>query len=252
VLSGAWALRPFHFHEKVALPVSAVLRFSLPVALVSALLASISGVAQESLDSTAPASALPEAPRPQPQGSLTFGERMNLERNETLGAGAFAVPAWQALCDMAQPLDRIPREWRDGGGAFARNYEANLASNTTAGVAHFAVAAIDHEDPRYYPSQSHGFAGRAMHAVAFTLVDRTTSGHAMPAVSNFVGAAAGGAVGMAFYPNGFRDATHAFERGTAQMSSFATHNLLDEFSPEIGRVLRWMHLPDAVVSKLLP
>jgi hypothetical protein len=195
---------------------------------------------------------LPDSPRPQPAGTLTLGERLRFEAHTSLGISAFIVPAGDALVDMADPPDRYPREWRDGGGAFGRLYGAEFARHTAGGFTHFAVAAIDREDPRYYFSTSTNFAHRAAHALIFTVIDRSDSGHRTLAVSNLAGSAAAGAVGMAFYPDGFRDITHAYQRGAVETTTFASHNLIAEFSPEIIKVLRKLHVSDRITDAFLP
>ena len=119
-------------------------------------------------------------------------------------------------------------------------------------MTHFTVAAIDREDPRYYPSTSTNFFKRTTHAIVFTVIDKSDSGHHMLAISNIAGSAAGGAVGMAFYPDGYRDITHAYQRAAVETTSFAAHNLIEEFSPEIVHVLRAMHFPDRVADAFLP
>jgi hypothetical protein len=153
---------------------------------------------------------------------------------------------------MARPPDGYPHDWSDGGGAFGRNYGAILGVNSTNGFTHFATAALIREDPRYYPSGSTNPAGRALHALAFTLADRSDSGRRTLAISNLAGATAGGFVGMAIYPAGFNDTTHAYQRAALQMISFAGHNLAAEFSPEIIRVLHKFHFPDRVADSFLP
>ena len=195
---------------------------------------------------------LPDSPRPQPTGTLTLGQRAALEAHTTFGISAFVVPAGDALVDMADPPTHYPREWSDGGGAFGRNYGAEFARHTAGGVTHFAVAAIDREDPRYYFSTSHSLVPRFAHALLFTVIDQSNSGHRTLAVSNIAGSAAAGAVGMAFYPDGYRDITHAYQRAAVETTTFASHNLIAEFSPEIVQVFRALHFPDKLTSALLP
>jgi hypothetical protein len=195
---------------------------------------------------------LPDAPQPGPTGTLDLGQRFQLEVHTSLGVSSFLVPVGDALVDMADPPDYYPREWRDGGDAFGRNYGAELVRHTTAGFTHFAVAAIDREDPRYYPSTSTNVARRAVHAIVFTVINRSDSGHRTLAVSNLAGSMAGGAVGMAFYPDGFNDFTHAYQRGAVETTSFAAHNLVAEFSPEIVHALRKCHIPEGITHAFLP
>jgi len=153
---------------------------------------------------------------------------------------------------MAHPPDNFPHDWSDGPGAFGRIYGADLARHVTGGMAHFAVAAIDREDPRYYASMSTRSVPRFIHALMFTLVDRSDSGHRAVAVSNMAGSAAAGFVGMTFLPPGFNDTTHGYQRAAVEMSAFAAHNLVAEFSPEIVRVLHKLHVSDRIAGSFLP
>lgn len=195
---------------------------------------------------------LPDAPRPQPSGTLTLNDRFHLQVKTSLSVSAFLVPVGDALVDMANPPDSYPREWRDGGSAFGRLYGAEFARHATAGFTHFTVAAIDREDPRYYPSTSHGFGKRTIHALWFTIIDRSDSGHRALAVSNLAASMAAGSIGMAFYPDGYNDFTHAYQRAAIETTSFASHNLIAEFSPEIVRALHKMHISDRIADAFLP
>jgi hypothetical protein len=190
----------------------------------------------------------PEAPQPQQTDSLTLNQRFHLAMLVTFGVSAILTPAAEAGVDMALPPHHYPREWRDGAGAFGRNYGAELARHTAGGLTRFAVAAVDREDPRYYASTSNRLVPRFIHAVMFTVVDRNNSGHSMPAVSNFAGAAAAGFSGMPYEPGGFNDATHCAQRAAVELGSFGAHNLVTEFAPELYRGMRKMHLPRWMVK----
>src|SRR5262249_23420105 len=130
--------------------------------------------------------------------------------------GALIEPAIQAGIRMANPPGKgateYPREWRQGDEALGRNYGDAVARRVSFQTARLLTGAMVREDPRYKPSASHNPIGRSWHAMAFTFVDRSDSGHWMPAMSNFVGAAAGGFVGNAYLPSGFDDVTHAGQR----------------------------------------
>jgi hypothetical protein len=183
--------------------------------------------------------------RPQPTGHLTLRERFVSQTKTSFSPIAFIVPAADAGITMAHPPTRYPRDWSDGGGAFARNYGAEFGRHTTAGYAHFVAAAILREDPRYFHSERSNYAARILHALAFTIVDRSDSGRHTLAVSNFAGSAAGGFVGMSWEPDGFDDATHAYQRSAVELTTFAGHNLIAEFSPELSRIAVKLHMAKA-------
>src|SRR5262249_29088848 len=156
--------------------------------------------------------------------------------------GALIAPAIQGGIRMANPPGKgateYPREWRQGAEAFGRNYGDAVAERVSSQTARFLTGAMLREDPRYKPSASHNPIGRSWHAIAFTFVDRSDSGHWMPAMSNFVGAAAGGLVGDAYLPSGFDDVTHAGQRATLQLGMMAGGNLFREFAPQMPRPIR--------------
>jgi len=187
-----------------------------------------------------------------PTGTLTLGERLNLERKLNFGPANFLVPAYEAGFRMEFPLHGEPRNWHEGVGGFARNYGADFALTTTAGIGRFATDAIVGHDPRYYPSSSPHAGLRFLHAVAFTVADKKDSGQRGFAFGNFVGAAAAGGVSMAMFPHGFNDFVHADQRFNLQLANFAAHNLFAEFAPEAIRFAHALHIPDRFAGAFLP
>ena len=166
------------------------------------------------------------------------GDRFSYYMTETYwNPSAISAPAFRAGLRMANPPGKggtaYPAEWRQGAEGFGRNYGDAFASRVSAHTAQFLTGVITREDPHYAPSSSRRFFARSAHAIAFTFIDRSDSGRPMPAVSNFVGAGAGGFVGDLYLPPGFRDITHAGQRATFQLSTFAAGNLFREFAPQI-------------------
>ncbi len=195
--------------------------------------------------------ALPEAPKATEPFSLK--ERFKLEARVTFGISAFLVPAAEAGFDMADPPSHFPKNWKDGPGAFGRNYGAELARHTAGGLARFTVAAVDREDPRYWASTDKRTVQRGWHAVLFTIANKRESGSRTLALSNLGGAAAAGLSGMPYEPGGYDDISHAGQRAAVEFASYGAHNLVTEFGPEIASFMRRAHLPEwmakAVVSE---
>jgi hypothetical protein len=152
------------------------------------------------------------------------------------------APAFRAGLRMANPpgkgVTQYPPEWRQGVGAFGRNYGDALAERASFQTARSVAGAITREDPRYSPSGRKNILARSVYALSFTFLDRSDSGRPMPALSNFVAAAAGGFVGNAYLPAGFNDVTHAGQRATLQFGFLAAGNLFREFAPQMPRPLR--------------
>lgn len=191
--------------------------------------------AQSPPDTTQAFGASPQSP--------SLESKFNYYVTETyLNPSTFTAPAFRAGIRMANPpgkgATQYPLEWRQGGEAFGRNYGDAFAQRVTFQTARFATGVITREDPRYHPSSSHNVLSRSFHAISYTFIDRSDSGHAMPAFSNFVGAAAAGFVGNAYLPSGYNDATHAGQRATLQFGMTAAGNLFREFAPQMPKPVR--------------
>jgi hypothetical protein len=154
----------------------------------------------------------------------------------------FTAPAFRAGLRMANPpghgATRYAAEWRQGAAAFGRNYGDAFAERVTFQSARFATGILTREDPRYIPSASRNLFARSFHALSFSFVDQSDSGHRMPALSNFVGVTAAGFVGNAYLPAGFDNATHAGQRATLRFVTFAAGNLFREFAPQMPKPMR--------------
>ena len=179
----------------------------------------------------------------QPTVPLTFHIRTVCLVHRTFTIGAIVSPAIGAAVEMARPPDHYPREWKDGAEAFGRNYGDRAARHAASGLANFTIAAIDREDPRYHASANPEFAHRVFHALIFSVVDQSQSGHRTLALSNFAGASAAGFVGIAYLPHGYNDVTHGYQHSATEFVSFAGQNLISEFYPEFVRLAHKLHLP---------
>lgn len=180
---------------------------------------------------------------PAARGGVHFGDKLHYYLNETyFNPSAFTAPAFRAGLRMANPpgkgTTQYPSEWRQGAEAFGRNYGDAVAERVSFQTARFVTGVFTREDPRYLPSASHNIFSRSAHAINFTFADLSNGGRRMPALSNFVGAAAGGFVGNAYLPAGFNDAAHAGQRATLRFGFAAGGNLLREFAPQMPGPLR--------------
>jgi hypothetical protein len=83
------------------------------------------------------------------------------------------------------------------------------------------TSAVLHEDFHYRPSTSRNPIARTFHALAFTFVDKSDSGHNQIAVSNFAGAGARGFAGNFYLPPGYNNLSHAETRTAFAFGTFA-------------------------------
>jgi hypothetical protein len=194
-----------------------------------------------------PLNRFPFLPAPMTSGPLTAEAKLSVYVHRTFGPPALILPVFGAGLSMLNPPSHYPREWKDGSQAFGHNYGNIVATVTARETASMLASVAFREDPRYRSSGSTNVLYRVFHALSYTVVDRTDSGGRTIAVSNFVGAAAGGLVGMTYLPNGFNDAAHAQQRMAMQFATVAIHNLAAEFQPQWGPIVRKLRIP-----KLLP
>ncbi len=173
----------------------------------------------------------------------TFHERFMAYAILAYGPRAVLVPAFSASIHMLDPPAAYPRDWRDGPGAFGRNYGDGVARRMAKETARFATGTLLHEDYRYRPSTSTNPAARALHALAFTFVDRSDSGQNRIAMANFVGAAAGGFVAELYLPPGYRNLSHSETHTAIAFGGFAGQNLFREFEPDLNRLASKLGLP---------
>lgn len=178
-----------------------------------------------------------------PGGQSRAAGRFSYYMTETyLNPSVFTAPVFRASIRMANPPgkgpDRYPDEWRQGPEGFGRNYGDAFAARVSTHTAQFVTGMLTRENPGYMPSTSGHFLVRSSHAVVFTFIDRSDSGRRLPALSNLAGAAAGGFVGNAYLPDGFRDLTHAGQRAVFQFGMLAGGNLFREFAPQMPVPIR--------------
>jgi hypothetical protein len=173
---------------------------------------------------------------------LTFAGKARYFGARLVSPWNLITPAFSAAIGMAQADDRLPREWRQGAGAFGRLYGTGLASLESFNTARFISGAAIKEDPRYFRADGGTTGGRLAHALMFTVVDRSDSGRRMPAISNFIGAAAGGTVPNLFIPPPYNQKRYAVSRSAVILAYYAGTNVRREFTPELNRLLKTFHL----------
>jgi hypothetical protein len=178
---------------------------------------------------------------------LTIQEKFVIYAHKSFGPPAVILPALGVGLGMLNPPSKYPRDWKDGATAFGRNYGYRLADRTSRNTAQFLTSAVLREDPRYLRSTSTNPLLRTVHALAFTVFDKTDSGKTTFAASNFASAAAGGFVGMGILPDSYNDVTHAEQHMASEFLQLGIGNVLTEFEPQWGPWAKKLRIP-----KILP
>jgi len=101
------------------------------------------------------------------------------------------------------------------------------------------------QDPRYYPSTSGSFLGRATYAASRILITRNNSGKRTPNASYFLRVLTSAAVATAYRPYWARSTSATFKTFGSTIGSDAGINLLHEFGPGIRQMVKG-HTPTFV------
>jgi hypothetical protein len=101
------------------------------------------------------------------------------------------------------------------------------------------------QDPRYYPSTSGSFLGRATYAASRILITRNDSGKRTLNTSYFLGVLTSVAIATAYRPYWTRSASVTFKTFGSTIGSDAGVNLFHEFGPDIRQMVKG-HVPKFV------
>jgi len=94
------------------------------------------------------------------------------------------------------------------------------------------------QDPRYYPSSSGSFLGRATYAASRILITRNDAGESTLNTSYFLGVLTSVAITTAYRPYWRRSTSATFKTFGSTIGSDAGINLLHEFGPGIRQMLK--------------
>jgi hypothetical protein len=130
----------------------------------------------------------------------------------------------------------------DGWGSGADAYGVRLASRFGRSFLRqniaFGVRAIDHEDPRYFPSRSQSAWQRTKDAMAQTFVCHNDSGNLMPAYSRFVADFGMPFIAQQWRPESTRTVSEGFRSGGISLGMGVGLNVATEFWPDFKKELR--------------
>ena len=169
-------------------------------------------------------------------GPLTFAQKADFYLDRTfsvrtvLGASyAAGIAQWRGT----------PREWGAGLRGYGRRDAAAYGGGVIRHTTEFGVGALLHEDPRFEPSTHDGLGPRTADALHNTLFVRTDDGGHRLAWSRVVASVVTGFSVNSWEPRRMHSTHHAVMLSLAGLASYATGNVMHEFTPDIKRfVLR--------------
>jgi len=131
--------------------------------------------------------------------------------------------------------------WGQGTAGYARLFAARYAQGVTKATGEYFTAWAFHEDPRRKPSTCIGWK-RTLCAARTLVAEQKEDGGYRPVFAPVVGAAAGGFIGMAFYPN-TATVNESLRRTASSLGSSLPSVELTEFEPDILHLLGRLFAP---------
>lgn len=189
---------------------------------------------------------LPDAPAPRPlplqARRLTLGERFHIYRRSIVNLDSVISPALGAALGQA---NNEPPEWAQGASGYGTRLASGYGRLVINRTIRFGVAALDHEDPRFTPTNERGFLRRFRSASFYYVVPRTDDGGRIPAFSRFAGVYGAAFIANTWYPESHANTGHALMRGSTSLAASYAWNVFREFWPDIKRKIHRPKDPEA-------
>ena len=131
-----------------------------------------------------------------------------------------------------------PKEWGQGTRGYLNRFATQRGQFQVGAFCGFAVGAVLHEDPRFFPSGRYGMWRRTGYVLTHTLTARTDRGAMMPAIANYAAALGAGFTPAAWLPPGANSRADSLERSAAMLGMNIGMNMGIEFGSDDRRFFR--------------
>lgn len=138
--------------------------------------------------------------------------------------------------------------WGQGTAGYARLYAARYAQGVTKATGEYLTAWAFHEDPRRKPTNCIGWKRTVCAARSLFAQPKEGGDGYRPVFSSVVGAAAGGFIGMSFYPNTGTVKESLSRTGTSLASTLLSVEVT-EFEPDILHLLGRLFAPKSTAQQ---
>ena len=183
---------------------------------------------------------LPDAPSAQPP---TQAEKFRTFLDEARSPLTFGAAAVNAGIMRESELGRLSSGRQ---ASLTSMYKGVLIQKESgAFFSKYLYPALLKQDPRYHPSSSRSFLGRATYAASRLVITRNDSGKRTLNTSYFLGLLTSVAITTAYRPYWTRSPSATFKTFGSTIGSDAGINLLHEFGPDIRQIVK-RHAPKFV------
>lgn len=125
--------------------------------------------------------------------------------------------------------------WDSGITGLSEHVGSEFAAFTIGGTIHSSLAAVLHQDTRYFHCSCRGAFPRTLHAVGRTIFTYGDNGHLYPDVSGLAGIYAGPMLMTEWYPAKYTATGYGLRQATIALGITSAVYGIREFSPEIKR-----------------
>lgn len=167
---------------------------------------------------------------------LTAKERWRLYWREAFWSpGALLGAAGPALGGQ---LFNEPDAWGQGTAGYSRRFASGFGRSAVEATFQASGAALLGHEVRYIRSASSGFLPRTLHALAANFVTEDNLGGRVPNYSRIGAVFGADLVRSRWMPDGYNGVPRALRRSAIELSAGGAFHILQEFAPELKRMLR--------------
>jgi hypothetical protein len=173
---------------------------------------------------------------------LTPGGKFHLFAKAAFDPVEFGLVGFQAA--VSQGENEFPG-YGQGAEGYGKRYGATLADEVSAGFwSNYFYPVLLKEDPRYFRSGTGTIKRRIGYSLVQEFVCHTDKGGRSFNFSNVFGAFTSGGLSNVYYPSSDRGAELTVSRSAIALAYGSLGGLVDEFWPDISRVLFKKHKTD--------
>ena len=146
-----------------------------------------------------------------------------------------------AVSAAVQQANNSYAGYGQGGAGYGKRFAADYGNGLSSDIlTHALFPSIFHQDPRYFYQGTGTFKSRFIHAISFSVIARSDTGHPMPNYSFLLGDIGSGALSNLYYPHASRGTGLIFTNAAIGIGGRAGGSLIREFI--LKRITT--HVPD--------
>jgi hypothetical protein len=183
---------------------------------------------------------------------IAYDEQLSARQRACIYAGNLLTPGAVFGAGISSAYGILTDDepaWGQGAAGFARRYAARYAQGVTKATGEYLTAWAFHEDPRRKPSNCMTWK-RTLCAARSLFAQPKLDGGYRPVFATVAGAAAGGFIGMSFYPNSGTVNESLRRTGTSLATSLLSVEL-SEFQPDILHLVGRLFAPKSTAQQAL-